>query len=173
MRCPCKAAAITTSTRRQPYMKISQALPIGALDWVVLGGSSGWFWLGRCTGVVGRKDEGRRTKGEGQVVLAVRPCGWRGNFPWRLCGAHNNANNHKKARRCGLRAEHELFSGLPEGCLPRCQGCSGCFGMLSMVRQCNCRRAALMLHVAGVIVAVKCRQQSEPPSSSAATAFPI
>lgn len=98
-------------------MKISQALPIGALDWVVLGG----FWMAPVGGSGwGRGEEGRRTKGEGQVVLAVRPCGWRGNFPWRLCGAHNNANNHKKARGCGLRAEHELFSGLPEGCLPRC-----------------------------------------------------
>lgn len=118
VRCPCKAAAITTSTRRQPYMKISQALPIGALDWVVFG----WLQWVVLAGKVhrGRGEEGRRTKGEGQVVLAVRPCGWRGNFPWRLCGAHNNAYNHKKARGCGLRAEHELFSGLPEGCLPRC-----------------------------------------------------
>lgn len=51
-------------------MKISQALPIGALDWVVLGGfwmapvgGSGWevaqgSWGGRT------KDEGRRAKGK-------------------------------------------------------------------------------------------------------------
>lgn len=75
VRCPCKAAAITTSTRRQPYMKISQALPIGALDWVVLGGfwmapvgGSGWevaqgSWGGRT------KDEGRRASGAGGAPM--------------------------------------------------------------------------------------------------------